>query len=86
MLAETTNENRTAAQGLLSVVSSVGRLLGAAMFGAVAASYGGGEVGYQAAFASLIGLAVLVLLTASSLKSRTAELHDTAEPQESTAS
>jgi hypothetical protein len=54
-------------------MSSVGRLLGAALVGAVAASYGGGAPGYQAAFAGLIMLAVLILLTAMSLKSKTAE-------------
>jgi MFS family permease len=72
VLAETGNHDRTAA-GLLSVMSSVGRLLGAALVGAVAASYGGGAPGYQAAFAGLIMLAVLILLTAMSLKSKTAE-------------
>jgi hypothetical protein len=58
------------------VVSSVGRLVGAAMVGAVAASYGGGATGYQAAFAGLIVLAVLILLTAMTLKSKADELID----------
>jgi len=83
VLAETGNHDRAAAQGLLSVVSSVGRLLGAALVGAVAASYGGGAPGYQAAFAGLIMLAVLVLLTAMSLKSKTAEQFDAAQSRES---
>jgi MFS family permease len=83
VLAETDNHDRTAAQGLLSVVSSVGRLLGAALVGAVAASYGGGVAGYQSAFAVLIVLAVLILLTAMTLKSKTAEQLDIAQPQES---
>jgi MFS family permease len=78
VLAETDKHDRTAAQGLLSVVSSVGRLLGAAMVGAVAAVYGGGAAGYQAAFGGLIILAVLVLLTALTLKSKTDEQIDTA--------
>ena len=78
VLAETGNHDRAAAQGLLSVVSSVGRLLGAAMVGAVAAVYGGGAAGYQAAFAGLIILAVLVLFTALTLKSKTDEQMDTA--------
>jgi MFS family permease len=73
VLAETGNHDRAAAQGLLSVVSSVGRLLGAALVGTVAASYGGGVAGYQAAFVGLIGLAVLILLSAMTLKSKTAE-------------
>ena len=83
VLAETGNHDRAAAQGLLSVVSSVGRLLGAALVGAVAASYGGGAPGYQAAFAGLIMLAVLTLLTAMSLKSKTAEQFDAAQSRES---
>jgi MFS family permease len=78
VLAETGNHDRAAAQGLLSVVSSVGRLAGAAMVGAVAASYGGGAVGYQAAFAGLIMLAILILLTAMTLKSKTVEQADAA--------
>jgi MFS family permease len=73
VLAETGNRNRAAAQGLLSVVSSVGRLLGAAMVGAVAASYGGGAAGYQAAFVGMAVLAVIILITAMTLKSRAAE-------------
>lgn len=73
VLAETGNHNRAAAQGLLSVVSSVGRLLGAAMVGAVAASYGGGAAGYQAAFVGMIALAIIILFTAMTLKSKAAE-------------
>lgn len=86
VLAETGDHDRAAAQGLLSVVSSVGRLLGAALVGAVAASKGGGAIGYQAAFAWLVVLAVVVTLTAMTLKSKTAEMIDTDEPQESAAS
>ena len=52
------------------------RQLGA-MVGAVAATYGGGAAGYQAAFAGLIMLAVLILLTALTLKSKTDEQIDT---------
>ena len=86
MLAETGNHDRAAAQGLLSVVSSVGRLVGAALVGAVAASKGGGAIGYQTAFAGLIGLAAVILLTSMTLKSKAEEQFDATEPQESTAS
>jgi MFS family permease len=85
VLAETGSHNRAAAQGLLSVVSSVGRLLGAALMGAVAASQGSGMPGYQAGFASMTVLAGLILLTAMSLKSKTAEQIDGAEPHKSPA-
>ena len=73
VLAETDNHNRTAAQGLLSVVSSIGRLLGAAMVGAVAASQGGGVNGYQSAFLALLMLGLLILLIALTLNSRSVE-------------
>jgi MFS family permease len=76
VLAETGNQDRAAAQGLLSVSSSVGRLLGASVVGAVAVSQGGGVTGYQAAFAGLVGLAVLIGLTAATLKSKAEEQRD----------
>jgi MFS family permease len=75
VLAEAGNQDRAAAQGLLSVGSSTGRLLGASIVGAVAASKGGGTIGYQAAFAGLVVLALLIALTAMTLKSKTEEKH-----------
>jgi MFS family permease len=80
VLAESGNQDRAASQGLLSVGSSTGRLLGASVVGAVAASQGGGTIGYQAAFSGLVVLAVLIALTAMTLKSKDDEKHDTAEP------
>ena len=50
---------RGSAQGLLSNFTSIGRLLGAAFVGAIAASAGGGAVGYQAAF---VGMAVVAAI------------------------
>lgn len=73
MLGEAGSADRAAAQGLLSVVSSVGRLIGAAAVGAVAASLGGGPAGYQAAFSGLLGLGVLILFVALSLEPKAAE-------------
>jgi MFS family permease len=84
VLAETGDDDRAAAQGLLSVTSSIGRLLGAALVGAVAASIGGGAAGYQAAFAGLIVLSLLILFTAMTLKSKSAEKIDGGQPQEAT--
>ncbi|MGI9291851.1 MAG: MFS transporter [Gammaproteobacteria bacterium] len=88
VLAETDNKNRAAAQGLLSVVSSVGRLLGAALVGAVAASYPDTISGYQMAFAYLVVLGALIMLIAMTLESKATEQlkHDhanNAQPQES---
>ena len=85
VLAETDNTNRAAAQGLVSVMSSAGRLVGAAMVGAVAESIGGGAAGFQMAFAWLIVVCFLVLATAMSLKSKAAEQLAAAKPQESAA-
>jgi MFS family permease len=78
VLSETGDGDRASAQGLLSVTSSTGRLLGASIVGAVAASLGGGVAGYQAAFSGLVVVAVLILLTAISLNSREVEQADSA--------
>jgi len=87
VLGETGPQDRAAAQGLLSVVSSVGRLLGAAIVGAVAASVGGGAVGYQAAFTGLVGLGVLILIVVMSLDSKAVEQQeDQPEPVANTSS
>ncbi len=76
MLAEARPQERGSAQGLLSVCTSLGRLVGAAAVGAVAASQGGGIAGYQSAFAGMAFLAVTLILLAALLKSRTAERQD----------
>jgi predicted MFS family arabinose efflux permease len=82
MLAETGNQDRASAQGLLSVTSSIGRLLGASVVGAVAASQGGGASGYQAAFTGLVILGVLILLMAMTLNSKLEEERDAASKWE----
>ncbi len=73
MLTEAAPEDRAAAQGLLTVFLAVGQLMGAAIVGGVAASRGGGEVGYQASFTVLAALTGTILLVAFLLKSRAAE-------------
>lgn len=82
VLGETGPENRASAQGLLSVVSSVGRLAGAAVVGAVAASLGGGAAGYQGAFVVLLCFAVAMQFITLSLESKEAEQakHAPAQP------
>ncbi len=77
MLAEALPTERGSAQGLLSVCTSLGRLLGAAAVGAVAASKGGDIGGYQSAFAGMAFLAVTLFMVASLLKSRAAEQEST---------
>ena len=62
-----------AAQGVLSIFSSIGLMLGGAMVGAVAASAGGGADGYALAFTAL-GIVSLVLFALSfGLKGRVEE-------------
>ncbi len=79
MLAEAGASDRASAQGILSVTSSMGRIFGASAVGAVAASYGGEVTGYQAAFAGLVVLGILVMLAATTLNSKSAEDASAAE-------
>ncbi|MBL8200509.1 MAG: MFS transporter [Chromatiales bacterium] len=60
---------RGSAQGLLSNFTSIGRLLGAAFVGSIAASAGGGVVGYKAAFAGIAVVAAGMVALALSLRS-----------------
>jgi MFS family permease len=73
MLAESGASDRASAQGIISVTSSMGRIFGASAVGAVAASYGGEVVGYQAAFTGLVVLSIIVMLAAITLNSKAAE-------------
>jgi multidrug resistance protein len=75
VLNEAAAEDRAAAQGLLTVFLAVGQLMGAAIVGGVAASRGGGEVGYQASFTVLAVLTGTILMVAFLLKSRIEEQH-----------
>lgn len=65
VLNHSEERERGAAQGLLSNFTSVGRLPGAALVGAIAASFGGGARGYQNAYVALavfaLALSVLAL-------------------------
>ncbi len=73
VLNEAAPEDRAAAQGLLTVFLAVGQLMGAAIVGGVAASRGGGEVGYQASFTVLAVLTSVILMVAFLLSSRMQE-------------
>lgn len=74
VLNEAAPRDRGSAQGLLNVFFSIGRLLGAALIGSVAAWQGGGAHGYQAAFIAMGVPAAVMVLVATRLKSRGAEL------------
>ncbi len=64
MLQETPPEERASAQGILTLFTSVGQLVGGAWIGALAASRGGTVAGYQMAFTSVgIIMALLWLLS-----------------------
>jgi len=64
VLRETSACDRASGQGLLSVATSIGRLLGAAVVGSIATSAGGGTVGYQTAFVAMAGLATVLFAVA----------------------
>ncbi len=74
MLNEASIADRSSAQGLISLSTSIGQLASSALVGAVAASLGGGVKGYGAAY-MVVGIiaGVMVLLTLG-LKSRQQEL------------
>jgi len=59
---------RGSAQGLLSNFTSIGRLMGATFVGSIAASAGGGVVGYQAAFVGMTVVAAAMLALGFALK------------------
>lgn len=74
MLNEAPAEERGAAQGMLTLFTSTGRLVGAALVGALVASRAGGVDGFAHAF-RVLGLVMLALAALSlGLKSRREEL------------
>lgn len=87
MLNESQQSERASAQGIITVFTSMGQLVGGALVGAVAASFGGGLSGYATAFA-VVGMVMLVMTAITlGLKKRHAELetarrnHPVGEPQ-----
>lgn len=74
MLNEAPATERAAAQGLLTLHSSIGQLIGGALVGAVAASLGGGVRGLTTAFLVVAFLMLTLTGLALALKSRAQEL------------
>jgi EmrB/QacA subfamily drug resistance transporter len=72
-LNETSPAERSSAQGLVNIFTSIGQLLGAAAVGAVAASSPGAGDGYRSAFALVAGLGLVLVVAAFFLKSRADE-------------
>ncbi|MFZ1625118.1 MAG: MFS transporter [Gammaproteobacteria bacterium] len=74
VLNEAGAEQRGAAQGLLSVMLSMGQLSGAALVGAIAASYGSDNPqGFQQGFIAIGVVMTVMTLLALGLKNRAAE-------------
>ncbi len=71
---------RGTAQGLLSNFTSMGRLVGAALVGSIAASAGSGAVGYQAAFLGMTVVAGTMVALALTLSARSVGQTDEAKP------
>lgn len=72
-LNETTAAERSSAQGLVNVFTSIGQLLGAAVVGAVAASASMPAAGYTSAFSFIGWIGVVLLIAAVFLKSQADE-------------
>ena len=81
MLNEASASDRTAAQGLIALFTSIGQLTSSALVGAVAASAGGGVAGYSAAYRVIGIVAAVMMLLTFGLKSRAQELDTVAANQ-----
>jgi MFS family permease len=74
MLNEAPASDRAAAQGGITLFTSVGQLTSSALVGAVAASMGGGVKGYGSAYLVIGIVAMILALLTLGLKSRKEEL------------
>lgn len=73
MLNEAPAADRTAAQGMITIATSVGQLVSGALVGAVADSHGGGVDGYTLSYLFVGVVAALLVFLALGLKSREQE-------------
>jgi MFS family permease len=73
MLNEVRASQRSTAQGILTLFTSVGQLIGSATVGAVAASGGGTVNGYSLAYLAIAFLGILLWVIAFFLKNREQE-------------
>jgi EmrB/QacA subfamily drug resistance transporter len=74
MLNEASAADRTSAQGLITLFTSVGQLTSSALIGAVAASMGGGVKGYGTAYMVIGIIAGIMVILTLGLKTRQQEL------------
>ncbi|GAB4505704.1 MAG: MFS transporter [Anaerolineales bacterium] len=73
MLNEASAEERTAAQGVITLFTSIGQMTSSAVVGAVAASMGGGVKGYTSAYLVIGVVAAVMVLLAFGLKNQQQE-------------
>lgn len=73
-LNETTAEDRSAAQGMVTTLTSIGQLVSAALVGAVATSFGGTAQGYDLSFLGIGLVTVALVVVALLLKGRAVEV------------
>jgi MFS family permease len=80
MINEAPEQERAAAQGVITIFGSVGQLMSAAIVGAVAASVGGGQAGYLNAYLAIGLISLVLVLAALGLKGRSAEMPGLRQP------
>ncbi len=73
MLNEAGQAEKSAAQGVVSLFTSVGQLVGSALIGAVIASGNGTAQGYQEGFLAMAGSSLVMFIISFALKSRQEE-------------
>ncbi len=75
MLNEASAADRTSAQGVITLFTSIGQLTSSALIGAVVASMGGGVKGYSAAYMVIGIIAGIMVFLTLGLKNRQQELN-----------
>ncbi|CAG1002308.1 Multidrug resistance protein 3 [Anaerolineales bacterium] len=73
MLNEASAEDRTSAQGVITLFTSIGQMASSAIVGAVAASMGGGVTGYSSAYMVVGVIAAIMVILTLGLKNRQQE-------------
>jgi MFS family permease len=80
MLNEAAPCDRTAAQGAITLFTSIGQLLSSALVGSVAASQGGGVKGYGSAYLVIGAIAIVLVILTFWLKDRKHEMAQSLQP------
>ncbi len=80
MLNEAAVQDRSVAQGVVTLATSIGQLIAGALVGGVAASGGGGVSGYSHAFLFIGVISLLLVVAGLGLKDRQAEMAAATSP------